>query len=370
MQQDDPFLPSEREFWDFITMISRRAVAEALDLRYRQVEPLLADVDEVDSTVGMPVGEKIDLVDELRIATDPSSGSRLSLYGEPAVREDRKIDEFKRDLVRDYLGDMIRAHAGEESDEPQWQEFLHLPSGQLGLLDDAVDGTKSLRMSRDAFSSNMCVYRSRGTPPYYELLGGVCTNATGETMHYDLAPGSVTMISPSGLRLPLSKVDLPSDRSAPGTLAIVAARGESRQEFAELLDPSRSFALPPAVYGSRVVYDPGLETYLTGGAPKLITWPLSECQYLVIPHDQTPYDAAPLPGALLAGNSTYYVAETGAPASLEEVISWMNVVTGPTGGTPRPVKAGLLVRANDNPETTRLILGILRDVAARSKNRT
>lgn len=145
----------------------------------------------------------------------------------------------------------------------------------------------------------------------------------------------------------------------PGSVALVAARGEARHEYKDLLLPDLDLGLPPRDYGGRVRCNPPPDIFTIGGAPIIAVFSISELQYAVIPHDQAPYDAWPLLGALLAGHH-YYLLSDGSGVTAQTVSDWLSIVTGPHGSHPRPVKAGVLVREGADPAVTQKLLAALR----------
>ena len=354
----DPFSLTEKEFWNLIRTISRQAVLETHEQAYVDAQGASAETIGAELTDQMSLGEKIDRVQSLVDARDPDVKPRLSTAGERAAPIDKIMHRRVRDRLFELVGDLIKAVTGEEGTADEWREFLSLPKGALGAIIDPVDGTSNERAIREAFSCNIAIFRSRGDGTF-DLLGGTGTNSSNETLEFDLNPGSASMTSPMGTTIDLTGAAFDPGKRMTGTLATVASRGPARDELSGILDPHASFHLPPAEYGDQTYYDPALTVFLTSGAPKMISWPLSELEYLYVPHDQAVYDAIPMVGVLLAGNCTYYVASTGKPATLEDFIGWLSDVKPPKGDDPnhhRPFKAGLLVRDGANPDTTREIL--------------
>lgn len=355
---NDPFSLTEKEFWDLLVSICRQAILETHEQAYIDAQGASAETIGAELTDRMSLGEKIDRVQGLIDSRDPSIKPRLSTAGEHAAPIDKIMHRRLTDRILELAGDLIEAVTSEEGDEDDYGAFLNLPAGALGAIIDPVDGTSNQRAVREGFSCNIAIYRSRGDRTF-DLLGAVCTNSSNETLGFNLNPGSAYMVSPSGTTIDLTGAAFDPKKRMPGTLATVATRGPAREELSGILDPYASFHLPPAEYGGQTYYDPALSVFLTSGAPKMISWPLSELEYLLVPHDQAVYDAIPMVGVLLAGNCTYYVAETGKAATLEEVIGWLSEVKSPKGDDPnhhRPFKAGLLVRAGANPSTTSEIL--------------
>jgi hypothetical protein len=356
--QEDPFAISAEEFWVLLRTITREAVLETLEQAYVDAKGVSAEAIGAELTDNMSLGEKIDRVQSLIDARDPFEKPRLSTAGERAAPIDKIMQKRVCSRIVELLGDVIFAITSEEGTEDEYGEFLNLPEGFLGAVIDPVDGTSNQRSIREAFSCNIAVYRSRGDGTF-DLLGGVCTNSSMETLYFDLNPGSAFMMSPSGTTIDLTGAAFDPGKRMIGTLATVATRGPARDEISGILDPKASFYLPPAEYGGQTYYDPALTVFLTAGAPKMISWPLSELEYMYVPHDQAVYDALPMVGVLIAGNCKYYVATTGMPATLDEVIGWLSSVKSPNGADPnhhRPFKAGLLVRDGASPATTREIL--------------
>jgi len=351
----DPFRLSESDFLQHLALISRDAVLETFEMPYGTIVDVKRDI-ETNPRRQMSASEAIDLVGGVLHSADPTNlPKRLSNYGESAAMEDTRIHRYVGKRLHDELNDHVDAYTTEEGTEREWRRFLSLPAGKVGVLGDPVDGTSNSRAVREAFSCNLLVYGALGGAQF-DMQSGVGTNASMETMIFDLRRRTVHMISPRGTLVTMgSNVGARGRRSA-GTYATVGSRAAARLEVAAILDPTASFALGPATYGGSTFYDRALTTFLTGGAPKMISWPMSELEYLHVPHDQTPYDATPLVGCLLAGSCKYYVSATKKVADLEEVVSWMNAVTGPAGAQPHPVKAGLLVRDGADPKTTSILL--------------
>lgn len=357
-RHNDPFSLTEKEFWDLICTISRQAVLETHEQAYIDAQGPSAETIGAELLDGMSLGEKIDRVQSLIDSRNPFIKPRLSTAGERAAPIDKIMHRRVSERLLELAGDLIEAATGEEGSAEDWRDFLSLHEGALGAVIDPVDGTSNQRAVREAFSCNIAIYRSRGDGTF-DLLGAVCTNSSLETLWFNLNPGSAGMMSPAGTSIDLTGAAFDPGKRVPGTLATVGTRGPARDELSGILDPYSSFHLPPAEYGGQTHYDPALTVFLTSGAPKMISWPLSELEYLYVPHDQAVYDAIPMVGVLLAGNCSYYVAKTGKVAGLDEVISWLSDVKSPKGDDPnhhRPFKAGLLVRDGANPNTTSAIL--------------
>lgn len=355
----DPFSLSQKKVWHILEEISREAVASTFEQAYvdairLQVDPtgkgLISDISAVDKSAG--IQGRLD-------ARSPSAASvdRLSVDGEQAATIDVIVHHLVRERIFRLLGGFIKAVGGEEATAGQWREFLQLRQGELGAIIDPVDGTSNARTIREGFSCNIALFRSRGDGTF-ELLGAVCTNNSQETLAFNLNPESAHMMSPRGTVVDLTGAAFDPTRRRPGTLATVATRGPAREEISGILDPQGSFDLPSTEYGGKTVHDPALTVFVTAGAPKMISWPLSGLDYLYVPHDQAVYDAIPMGGVLLAGNCSYYIASTGQRATFEEVIGWLSDVRSP-GEDPyhhRTFKAGLLVRDGANISTTKKIL--------------
>lgn len=360
---DSTFL-AEREFWHLLEEISREAVAATFEQAYLGDAGLSVACIGKIWALNMPDRGKMERIDSLLEARDMATAKSGRLSG--AGAHPAPIDEMVHDQVRErifgLLGDRIGAAGGEEATATQWNDFLQLPEGRLGAIIDPVDGTSNARTVREGFSCNIAIYRSRGGGAF-TLLGATCTNSSQETLTFRLNPGSVRMTSPAGTVIDVTDAAFCPDNRMPGTLATVATRGPAREEVAPILDPKGSFQLAATDYGGETFQDPALTVFLTAGAPKMISWPVSGLEYLYVPHDQAVYDAIPMVGVLLSGSSKYYLASTGLPATLAEVVSWLSDVRPPVSGDPynhRTFKAGLLVRDGASPETTKAILEKIR----------
>lgn len=355
---------AEQELWHLLEVISREAVAATFEQAY--VDNARGSVGCIDKNwpLDLPERENRGQIGALlgtRSAPTAKSG-RLSLSGAHPAPIDEMVHDQVRERIFSLLGDCIGAAAGEEATAAQWNDFLQLPEGRLGAIIDPVDGTSNARTVRDGFSCNIAIYRSCGRGAF-TLLGAVCTNSSQETLTFMLDPDSARLMSPGGTVIDLTGTAFCLDNRMPGTLATVATRGPAREEIGPILDPQGSFHLAATDYGGETFHDPALTVFLTAGAPKMISWPLSGLEYIYVPHDQAVYDAIPMVGVLLAGNSAYYVASTGERATLGEIIAWLSDVRPPKQGQSnnhRTFKAGLLVRDGASPDTTKTILEKIR----------
>lgn len=356
--------PTWQNVLDLLTMISRDSVRSSLEFSYEDNDQEDGPLDTEDyPPVNMPNAYKIDLINGFQMASqmppvNAVQWERLSVYGDETDPVDIAAYKRTRQAVSDFLGDVITAHAGEEADKEQWHEALSVTDG-LVLIEDSVDGTTPMRCLRMGFSHNMGLYEAVGE--HRRLLAIVCTSSSMETMVVDLRNNVVTMISMSDTRRAVTDHE-PFTRCVQGSFAVVSARGSVRAQNAELFDPDLDLGLPPSMYGGQTDYKPAPSVYTVGGAPIIIGFPLSELQFLYVPHEQTPYDAFPLVGAVMAGHRYIVLNEDGTnhEASVDEMISWLSTLTGPQSATPRPVPRGLLVRSGTNEALVTRTIELLR----------
>lgn len=354
----DLFRPDWETVLRLLVKTSRSSIHYAHGMAYRQ--PGNTDRAE-DHMATVPAANAWDALDALQRDVEMSHlGSlseppRSSVSGAPPEPIDKLAFRMERKRVKRQLGDVIKAHTGEEGWDETWQEFQSLGAGEFGLLTDSVDGTTVQRALRVGFSNNMGLYEALGDSRF-QLQATICSSSSMETMVSDLRDGSVTMIGPAGQRKIVTN-DMPRTKAVAGSVAIVAARGKTRAEYSGLFDPLLSLGLAPITYGNTTTYDPAPDVFTVGGAPILIGFPLSELQYLVVPHWQTPYDAFPLLGCLMSGHS--YLLRDGRSIDADEMAARMSVVTSPNGVNPKPVPPGLLVRQGASPDVTDRLLEAL-----------
>ncbi len=348
--QDCQYTPSEILL--SLESLSRRDYSEGLEQAYVPMpDEIVADSEQYPRIT--PVGEMADnleVLDTSRIEPDnilvDGNEERESHYGAPQHEVDVHMqDHWLKEISDLFPGIKV---TGEEGGQTSWNSFLNMSPNELGVLIDPVDGTTNMRTLRAGFASVLGLYRAQGSRRFI-LLGYVVTNATRETQLCDLTTNTVTMISPRGSRVVVSDED-PRSVAKAGTISIGAARGATRREYEPLFRPDLKLGLPIAKYGGKEVVDPPPEILTIGGAPVIATFPISELEYCVNPHDQTPYDAFPILGAVICGHQ-YYTLD-GRVLSAEELTSFMSKVTAPMADHPRPVPPGLLVRHGANSHVT------------------
>lgn len=356
----DPFLPTVDEIIAILVDINRATWQLLLHADDAEDSPTPEDFEQpLGST--HPASESLDMLSRFRFEPEdmllrPPTDERQSRSGREQAPVDRLAWDFRQRMVREYLGDIITAISGEEGSADRWAEVRNLAKGRYALLDDPVDGTINLKCMRVGWSSNFVLVQSLGGGDF-RPIAVVVTIATGETLVCDILKVRSRFISPTGVS---RDIESGQQKVEQGTVALVASRGRSRKVASKLFDPDADWSLPPKAYGGGTDPSPALEIFTLGGAPAMAAWHKLQLAYLVVPSPQTVYDACALVSIMMSRGSTYFVAETGEAATLDEVINWMGTITGPDGATAKPVKAGLLVRDGALPTVTERVLDVVR----------
>ncbi|MBN9139659.1 MAG: hypothetical protein J0H23_02420 [Micrococcales bacterium] len=334
--------------------IARRVLSETMELPYVPEQTFGLDLEAKVSTQLAPPAQ-LDMLNVMKAIAeiDIDSTRRVSNYGALQSHEDRFAHARLVMLLEEaFPGCLI---AGEEATPDEWRDALHAATGVLVFIVDPCDGTSLLKAIRSNNSVNIGVYLAVGDGLLH-LLGSVSTSATGECIVHDTAElNTVELHSRIGTRLIVS--DGSANRGVEsGTIATVAARGVARGELQWLFDTHATFGLREQLYGGKTYYGAPLTIFTVGGAPVLISFPLGGCEYVLVPHDQTVWDAFPLLAALAAGGCSYVLASTGKPVTMREMLGYFDTLVAPGGPGDHPIPSGLLIRDGANPTTTNILI--------------
>lgn len=337
-----------------IQEIARRVLSETMELPYVPDQAFGLDLESKVSAQLAPPAQ-LDMLNVMKAIADIDIDNtrRVSNYGALQSHEDRFAHARLVTLLEEaFPGCLI---AGEEATGDEWRAVLRATSGSLAFIVDPCDGTSLLKAIRSNHSVNIGVYIALGDGRLH-LLGTVSTSATGECIVHDTTElNAVELYSSLGTRYIVS--DGSANRGVEsGTIATVAARGVARGELQWLFDTHTTFGLSEQLYGGKTYYGAPLTIFTVGGAPVLISFPLGGCEYILIPHDQTVWDAFPLLAALAAGGCSYVLASSGRTATVQEMLGYFDRLVAPGGPDDHPIPAGLLIREGANPVTTSILV--------------